>query len=67
MGKILFDTGGIFMVIKRYIEASPVEYSELTSKSVSSDKIQMAIDAAQKRALVQNDVKQEKAKQNERA
>lgn len=55
------------MVIKRYIEASPVEYSELTSKSVSSDKIQMAIDAAQKRALVQNDVKQEKAKQNERA
>ena len=46
------------MVIKRYIEQLPVEYSELSSKTVSSDKIQMAIQTAQKRTATEKEVKE---------
>ncbi len=53
------------MVIKRYIESIPVEFNELSSKTVSSEKIQMAIDAVQKRTAVQNDEKNEEIKENE--
>lgn len=37
------------MVIKRYIEESPIEYKEFSSKTVSSEKISKAIAAVQKR------------------
>ncbi len=47
------------MVIKRYIEQLPVEYSELSSKTVSSDKIQSAIQTAQRRTKEQTEMKQD--------
>ena len=52
------------MVIKRYIESIPVEFNELSSKTVSSEKIQMAIDAVSRRAGMQNDEDKE-LKENE--
>ena len=52
------------MVIKRYIESVPVEFNELSSKTVSSEKIQMAIDAVNRRTDMQNDEDKE-LKENE--
>ncbi len=52
------------MVIKRYIESVPVEFNELSSKTVSSEKIQMAIDAVNRRTGMQNDEDKE-LKENE--
>ena len=53
------------MVIKRYIGELPVEFNELSSKTVSSERIQMAIDAVQRRAVVQNSEEPEELTENE--
>lgn len=55
------------MIIKRYIEELPVEHSELSSKTVSSDKIQSAIQTAQKRSIMQKEMKENNIKPNETA
>ncbi len=53
------------MVIKRYIETVPVEFNELSSKTLSSEKIQMAIDAVQRRTFTQNKEEDKELKENE--
>ncbi len=52
------------MTVKRYIGSVPIEYGELSSKTVSSDKITMALDNAKKRIIDEydtNDKHEEKA------
>lgn len=43
------------MTVKRYIGSVPIEYGELSSKTVSSDRITMALDNVKKRMICENE------------